>query len=317
MEGLLAGICATDVEIINGATGRSPDDSDFLVLGHESLGRVISSDDPAVADGDLVVGFVRRPDPVPCPACAVGEWDMCRNGLYTSHGISGLHGFARERWRSEPDGLIRINPDLKDLGVLVEPASVVAKAWQQIEHVGRRGYFDPRVVVVTGAGPIGLLTAMMGVHRGCDVHVVDVVTTGPKPDLVTDLGATYHSRGLSHVRVDADILIECTGVPSVIAEMLRRGGPATISCLMGMSPHEVVIPIDVAGLNQRLVRQNGIVIGSVNSNRTHYEAANAALGGADVAWLRRLLSREVPLSDFADAFDRRQDDIKVVLRLAR
>jgi threonine dehydrogenase-like Zn-dependent dehydrogenase len=42
--------------------------------------------DSEVAPGDLVVGIVRRPDQ-PCPACAVGEWDMCRNGGYTERGI--------------------------------------------------------------------------------------------------------------------------------------------------------------------------------------------------------------------------------------
>jgi glucose 1-dehydrogenase len=316
VEGLSVGICATDGEIVNAKTGRSPADADFLILGHEGLGRVISSADPAVAAGDLVVGIVRRPDPEPCPACAAGEWDMCRNGRYTSHGISALHGFARERWRTGPDGVVRVGPDLKDLGVLVEPASVVTKAWRQIQHVGQRAHFGPRVVVVTGAGPVGLLAAMMGVHRGFDVHVVDVVADGPKPDLVADLGATYHSRGLCDVRVEADILIECTGVPDVIAEVLRRGGPATVTCLMGMSPEEAVVPVDVAGLNQRLVRQNGVVLGSVNSNRSHYEAAVAELGGADFAWLSRLISREVALSDFADAFERKPDDVKVMLRLA-
>lgn len=316
VETLLVGVCATDTEIVDAKTGRSPDEADFLVLGHESLGRVINSSDPAMAAGELVVGLVRRPDPVPCPACAAGQWDMCHNGRYTSHGISGRHGFARERWRSSPEGLVRVDPQLKDLGVLVEPASVVAKAWQQIEHVGRRGYFDPHTVVITGAGPVGLLAALMGRQRGLDVHVVDVVTAGPKPDMVAGLGATYHCSGLADVRVDADIFIECTGAPPVIAEILRRGGPATITCLMGMSPEEAVVPVDVAGLNQRLVRQNGVVFGSVNANRIHYEAAVSTLAGADLGWLSRLVTREVPLPAFADAFVRRPDDIKAALRLA-
>jgi hypothetical protein len=44
--------------------------------------------------GDLVVGIVRRPDPVPCPNCAVGEWDMCRNGQYTERGIKQIDGYS-------------------------------------------------------------------------------------------------------------------------------------------------------------------------------------------------------------------------------
>ena len=62
------------------------------------------------APGDLVAGVVRRPDPVPCPNCAVGEWDMCRNGSYTECGIKQRHGFARERWRVEPDFAVTARP---------------------------------------------------------------------------------------------------------------------------------------------------------------------------------------------------------------
>jgi threonine dehydrogenase-like Zn-dependent dehydrogenase len=58
--------------------------------------------------GDLVVGIVRRPDPVPCPSCAVGEWDMCRNGQYTERGIKEIHGFMSERWRIEPEYALKL-----------------------------------------------------------------------------------------------------------------------------------------------------------------------------------------------------------------
>ena len=67
VEGLLVGICGTDGEIMQGY-GQPPDGEQRLVIGHESLGRV--ADAPAGAGmtaGDLVVGIVRRPDPVPCP----------------------------------------------------------------------------------------------------------------------------------------------------------------------------------------------------------------------------------------------------------
>src|SRR5499433_1474430 len=88
VEALAVGVCGTDVEIVKGKYGWAPPGKTRLVLGHESLGRVV---DPGPAGGltpgDLVVGIVRRPDPVPCPNCAVGEWDMCRNGQYTERGI--------------------------------------------------------------------------------------------------------------------------------------------------------------------------------------------------------------------------------------
>ena len=129
VEALAVGLCGTDREIVAGEYGQAPAGESFLVLGHENLGRVM--DAPCGSDlseGDLVVGIVRRPDPVPCPACALGEWDMCRNGQYTEHGIKGRHGFARERWRADPDGLVRIDAGLADVGVLLEPTTIVAKA---------------------------------------------------------------------------------------------------------------------------------------------------------------------------------------------
>lgn len=78
----------------------------------------------------------------------------------------------------------------------MEPTSVVAKAWDQIEQVGPRSWFEPHRVLVTGTGPIGLLVALLAVQRGLDVHVLDVVSAGRKPDLVRALGATYHHDGV-------------------------------------------------------------------------------------------------------------------------
>ena len=118
--------------------GRRPG-AQRLIIGHESLGRVEQA--PAGSGfkpGDLVVGIVRRPDPVPCPACAAGEWDMCRNGQYTERGIKQRNGYGSEQFRVEPDFLIKLDPALDNLGVLMEPTSIVAKAWEQIERIGAR-----------------------------------------------------------------------------------------------------------------------------------------------------------------------------------
>ena len=136
---LALGVCGTDREIVAGEYGWTPPGEQRLVLGHESLGRVEEA--PAgsgFARGDLVVGVVRRPDPVPCPACAAGEWDMCRNGRYVERGIKERNGYGAEQFRIEPDFAIKIDPALGFLGVLVEPTSVVAKAWDHIERIGAR-----------------------------------------------------------------------------------------------------------------------------------------------------------------------------------
>src|SRR6478609_2603472 len=162
VEAIAVGVCGTDVEIAEGKYGWAPRGRTRLVLGHESLGRVLDPGPSGVFQpGDLVVGIVRRPDPVPCPSCAVGEWDMCRNGQYTEHGIKEIDGFMSERWRIEPEYAMKIDGSLGLLGVLLEPTTVVSKAWEQVQLVGQRAYWEPRTVLVTGAGPIGLLAALV------------------------------------------------------------------------------------------------------------------------------------------------------------
>ena len=193
VEALGVGVCGTDVEIAGGLYGWAPPGEERLILGHESLGRVLDPGPTGLAVGDHVVGVVRRPDPAPCPNCAVGEWDMCSNGGYTERGIKQVHGFMSERWRIEPEYVVRVDESLGALGVLMEPTTVVAKAWEQILAIGRRTFWDPHRVLVVGAGPIGLLAALIGVQGGAEVHVLDRVTTGPKPALVAELGATYHT----------------------------------------------------------------------------------------------------------------------------
>src|SRR5579884_1475969 len=172
---LAVGVCGTDLEIVKGAYGEAPPGRERLILGHESLGRVQEA--PAgsgLAAGDLVVGIVRRPDPVPCPNCAVGEWDMCRNGKYTERGIKERNGYGSDFFRVEPEYLVKLDRSLGFNGVLVEPTSIVAKAWDHTEGIGRRSRaWNPKTLLVTGAGSIGLLAAMIGAQRGLDVHVLD------------------------------------------------------------------------------------------------------------------------------------------------
>src|SRR5215203_2626794 len=207
VEAIAVGVCGTDVEIVDGQYGWAPPGKTRLVLGHESLGRVLDpGPNSGLHQGDLVVGIVRRPDPVPCPNCAVGEWDMCRNGQYTERGIKQIDGFMSELWRIEPDYAMKVPPSLGLNGVLLEPTTVVTKAWEQVDAVGKRAFWEPRTVLVTGAGPIGLLAALVGKQHGLEVHVFDRVESGLKPDLVRALGATYHSGTAADVGFEPDVI---------------------------------------------------------------------------------------------------------------
>jgi glucose 1-dehydrogenase len=311
---LAVGICGTDAEILSGAYGWPPPGRERLVLGHESLGRVLEA--PAgsgVSKGDLVVGIVRRPDPVPCANCAVLEWDFCRNGLYTERGIKEHDGYLSERYRITPDFVVKVDPGLGILGVLLEPTSVVAKAWEEVDRVGGRAHWDPKTVLITGAGPIGLLAALLGVQRGLEVHVIDQMTTGVKPDLVRDLGATYHTGAVADAFPNPDVIIECTGVSTLVFDAMSHIGIGGVVCLTGVSSGGHTITVDEGALNRSMVLENVAVVGSVNANKRHYEAAADALAKADRSWLGRLVTRRVPLEQWQQALNRQPDDVKVII----
>jgi len=317
VEAVAVGVCGTDVEIVEGKYGTPPPGKTRLVLGHESLGRVV---DPGPGEslkkGDLVVGIVRRPDPVPCPNCAVGEWDMCRNGRYTERGIKEIDGFMSERWRIEPEYAMKVDASLGLLGVLLEPTTVVAKAWEQVAAVGQRAFWEPRRVLVTGAGPIGLLAALVGVQRGLEVHVLDRVESGPKPELVRALGATYHAGAVSDVGFQPDAVVECTGVGQVIADSMAAIGAGGVVCLTGVGTGGRTSSVPIADAAAHMVLGNLVLVGSVNANKRHWYKAGQVLARADRSWLGRLLTRRERPEDLSRALHRTPDDIKVVVQFS-
>jgi threonine dehydrogenase-like Zn-dependent dehydrogenase len=315
VEAIAVGVCGTDVEIVEGKYGWAPEGKTRLVLGHESLGRVV---DPgangALEAGDLVVGIVRRPDPVPCPNCAVGEWDMCRNGQYTERGIKEIDGFMSERWRIEPEYAIKVDRSLGLLGVLLEPTTVVTKAWEQVIAVGQRAFWEPHTVLVTGAGPIGLLAALVGRQHGLDVHVLDRMKSGRKPDLVRALGATYHSGTVADVGFQPDVIIECTGVSQVIVDAIEAVAPGGVVGLTGVGSGGRTVGLTTADAASNIVLRNNVIVGSVNANKRHWYKATQVLARADRSWLARLVTRCEPPSSFLSALKRTPDDIKVVVQ---
>ena len=318
VDGFALGVCGTDREIAAGEYGWAPPGRERLVLGHESLGRVREAPEGSgFAAGDLVVGVVRRPDPEPCGACARGEFDMCRNGLYTERGIKEIHGYGSERWTVECDYAVKLYPSLDEVGVLMEPTTILAKAWDHVDRIGSRAWFAPERALVTGAGTIGLLAALLGTQRGLDVHVLDRVEDGPKPELVHALGATYHTSDVETIEKIAppDVVIEATGVPQLVFDVMQHNAAAGVVCLTGVSPAGRDLRVDAGQLGRDIVLENDVIFGSVNANQAHYELAERALASADRGWLASMITRRVPLERFEEALDSRDDDVKVVLDL--
>jgi threonine dehydrogenase-like Zn-dependent dehydrogenase len=315
VEGLFVGICGTDVEISVDGYGEPPAGHQRLVLFHESLGRVMEAPEGSgLAKGDLVAGVVRRPDPVPCEPCGKDQWDFCRNGQFTERGIKGHDGYGSQRWRVAAKYAVKLDASLDRLGVLLEPTSVVAKAWDQLDKIGARSVVTPQHVLVTGAGPIGLLAAMIGRQRGLDVTVFDRVTDGPKPGMVADLGATYVT-SLDKIPTPPDIVVEATGIGQVVFDVIGRTAPDAIVCLTGISSGTRTVEIATDAVNKEMVLSNEVVFGSVNAGLANYTQAADALARADHDWLAQLITRTVPMADWPSALERQPGDIKVVVDL--
>jgi len=241
---------------------------------------------------------------------------MCRNGRYTERGIKEIDGFMSERWRIEPEYAMKVAPSLGLLGVLIEPTTVVAKAWEQIVAVGQRAFWEPRTVLVTGAGPIGLLAALLGKQRGLEIHVLDRVKTGAKPELVRALGATYHTGTVAGVGFEPDMIVECTGVGEVIADSVRAMGAGGILCLTGVGSGGRTTGLTTADVAAEMVLRNNVVVGSVNANKRHWYKAGESLTRADRSWLAHLVTRRERPENFMRALERKPEDIKVVIQFS-
>jgi threonine dehydrogenase-like Zn-dependent dehydrogenase len=317
VQGISVGICGTDALIAEGGWGTAPPGAQRLILGHESLGRVLETPpNVGLSVGDLVAGVVRLPGHPPCAACAGGEWDMCQDGNHVERGITGSHGFAAEQWRIHPGYSVRIPDGLDHVGVLVEPASVVAKAWAHVDVIASRAAAtSARRVLVTGAGTIGLLVGLLARQRGLPVDIFDKVAAGPKPALVDALGGHYLTGDLAAACKEADIVFECTGSAAVVAQLLECARPNATICLIGIPNDSLAPHLDAVGLANKLVRDNVVVFGTVNANRHHWTIGSEALAAADPAFLAGLITRRVPLSEWQQALPRRLEDVKVVIDL--
>ena len=307
------GVCGTDLEILNGDYGEAPPGDDYLILGHENFGQVVEAPDGGdLAVGDHVVCVVRRPDPVPCAACAAGEFDMCSNGQYTERGIKGRHGFMSEFFTETPAYLVKLPPELETIGVLIEPLTVVEKAIQQAVEIQRRLVWELEEAVVTGAGPIGLMATFLLRSMGIKVWTVDIVErTSNRAKMVEACGATYVKGDetsllqLSEQLGDhIDLIVEATAVPQIVFEAMDAVGPNGVVALTGVSAGSRKLEVAGAHLNFEMVLMNKVVFGSVNANKRYYASAVKDLGAFEQLWpglCEQVITRRVPYGNFADA----------------
>ncbi len=325
---LAVGVCGTDLEIANQGYGAAPAGREQLVLGHENLGRVVSAPSGSQLEaGQLVVATVRRPCPERCPPCAVGHSDDCLTGHYTERGIKGRDGYMAERYVESQDYLIPLPNTLSKIGVLMEPSSIVEKGLIQAFKIQQvRLPWEPRRALICGAGAIGLLAAAFLRLRDIEVTLVSKMADGsPAQQVASELGAhlldadQHPIPTLSGELGSIDLVFEATGSSVVAMQAISATGHNGVCILSSVTAGTRTVTVDSAALNLDMVLGNKLVLGTVNANRTHFEAAARMLGAAARKWpklLEQLITRTVPAESFQEAFDRRGNDIKTVIQFS-
>jgi glucose 1-dehydrogenase len=309
---LKVGVCGTDKDIIAGFYGEAPAGSDYLVLGHESLCRVAGAGSGATGfrKGDLVVPTVRRDCPENCVNCRRGMSDMCVTGHYLEHGIKELHGFARASALSDHRFVVKLPESLSDLGILLEPLTIVEKGVTQahLMQESRMMVWEPRSALVLGAGPVGLLATAILRLRGLEVHTVATRSRGSlKATLVEQTGARYINSKeipLNTLEDRYDLVIELTGNTSVALEAQNLTSVNGIVSYLGIYKEEQATE-DAGKIFTNLVLGNRVFLGSVNANKTHFLTGAKDLTRIRKKWpdfLERVITKRADADDLNEAY---------------
>jgi glucose 1-dehydrogenase len=301
---LRVGVDGTDKEINAAEYGAAPAGDDFLILGHESFGRV-EAVGPNVAElkpGDYVAATVRRPGSSLYDT--IGTYDMTTDDTYFERGINLRHGFLTEYYVDDPEYIVRVPSGLKEVGVLMEPTSVAEKAIAQAYEVQRRlRVWRPRRAAVLGAGTLGLLTTLFLRLRGLEVVTLGL-TPGPylNSTMVEAVGARYVStktlslREASETYGPFDIIVEGTGYSPLVFEAMDVLAKNGVLVMMSVTGGERKLEIPADKINLGFVLGNKVAVGSVNANREYFETGVKDLADAELSypgWLARLLTHPV------------------------
>jgi threonine dehydrogenase-like Zn-dependent dehydrogenase len=302
---LRVGMDGTDKEINAAEYGAAPPGDDFLILGHESLGRVIATGPRVIGigPGDYVAASVRRPGGSLYDV--IGEQDATTDDIYFERGINLRHGYLSEYYVEDARYLVRVPGGLKEVGVLMEPTSVVEKGIHQAYEIQRRlRVWQPRRAAVLGTGTLGLLGAMVLKLRGLEVIGVGR-TRLPylNANLLAELGIPYVST-LDHSLAEVasahgpfDLMLEGTGNSALVFEAMQVLGKNGVLVLLSVTGGDRQVEVPADKINLGFVLGNKVTVGSVNAHREHFELGARDLSQAELTWpgwLRKLLTHPVP-----------------------
>ena len=305
---------------------------DQIVLGHEGVGVVeaVGSRVKAVAPGDTVVVTVRR-GCGECEPCLHNQSDMCMTGNYTERGLHRLDGLLTRFVVDKEQYIIRVTPELRKLAVFAEPLSIAEKGTDQIRTIqSRLPWFCPhpdhsflhpqwggcKVALVVGAGPLGLLATALIRLAGAYTYVADILPEDhPKVTLVTRMGAEYiDSRSKTPEEIvhfcctptgELNIIFEASGAADTATMLIPHMSRGSIYMMTGIPRGDTRIEIDAAQMVRQFVRYNQVIVGSVNSNRRHFEMALRDIGLLETRFpgmLSTMITHRYSLEDYTRAF---------------
>jgi threonine dehydrogenase-like Zn-dependent dehydrogenase len=320
VETQTAGICATDREMVRTNQVYSiPSGEDFLILGHEGLGRIIEkgSDVDEFAVGDLVVPVAyRRCEPMRA-LCRV---DMCPYGQDRRRGIN-THGFFSEHFVEAPEYLLRVPSELAELAVLLEPLTVTLKGFTEAQTILSRWedmpcFYRPddrqRSVLIVGAGPIGLLGIIVARTYGWRTVGVDTVPReSAKAQLVLNVGANYvdaTERTLDEIREefgDFDIVLTAVQDPTALLSYMPLVGMNGTFVIVGWTGAQKEVSFDLGSFIYGLLGRQVSILAPTGAWTPHYEEGMSVLLRAKQSFgdvLDRVITHRYPYQRFQEGF---------------
>ncbi len=322
IEVIRVGIDGTDREIIDAKYGLAPENEEFLVLGHEALGKIreIGADAKENAnnlkEGDIVVPLVRRPDD--CSYCQNDMQDMCIKGDYTERGIKGQHGYLSEYFTEIPKYLVKIPKDIEKIAILLEPLSIVEKGIRQGWSIQNRIPWEPKNALVLGLGVIGILGCLVLKAMGIDVYVYSMEDdSNSKVKLIKKVGINYISASKKDmlklptlIGRNIDFILEATGNSSVALNAMSLIGINGALCLTSVTGGLNRVTICADCLNLNLVLGNKVIFGTVNANRIDFEKGVKHLqlyNKKHPGLLDKLITNRFKPEEFKKAFENFKD----------
>jgi threonine dehydrogenase-like Zn-dependent dehydrogenase len=311
---LRVGVDGTDKEINAAEYGAAPPGYDFLVIGHEGFGQVeaVGPNVTELKPGDYVVATVRRPGKSIYDL--IGTNDMTTDDTYFERGINLRHGYLTEYYVDDVEFVVKVPQGLKQVGVLLEPTTVVEKGIHQAYEIQRRlKVWHPRKAAVMGAGTIGLLATMVLRLRGLDVTTF---ARNPKPNLNAELIEALGARYLITQEVPIveggkkigpfDLIFEATGNSGVVFDSMQALGKNGVLVLSSVTGGDRMIQVPADRINLEFVLGNKVMVGTVNANREYFELGVRDMAQAEAeypGWLNRLLTDPVRgLENYTDLF---------------